>query len=308
MWDRRKEPFCPPPTPEAHKLAPSIAAQIAHLRAQNHTMVFTISNGHTGTTFLGMSSMWRRHFGKYLPHGFHVTHESELDKETLKRIPWEKDYCRRSRDYVEHFKVPQIESILEDLDAHTFFASGHQVILGLIPALADILGDRARFLRLRRNRFDTAYSFYKSKNGDSGPCSGRCIFCLCPLDPLARCPVDAQVWEDLNPYQRHLWSVDEIECQWQSFLRSRPGVHYMELNWDKRLTAEQMLEVAKFIDMDVSLQAPSLKETANGHLSAKVRSTKNYTWMEEMDRDYRQKVGHAADSDCNTYFCLPKLQ
>jgi len=81
----------------------------------------------------------------------------------------------------------------------TWFGSGHQVILGILPALVDVFGDAAKFVRLRRNRLDVARSFAK-KGG--GPCTHRCIYCLCPLDPVVRCPVSGDVWASLNTFQR----------------------------------------------------------------------------------------------------------
>ena len=112
-----------------------------------------------------------------------------------------------------------------------WFGSGHQIILGLLPALVDVLGSHAKFIRLRRNRFDTAYSFTQN-HGD--PCTDECKFCLCPLDSATRCPPHGHVWHKLNSFERYLWAVDEVECQWQALLNSRPSLKFIEVSYSCR--------------------------------------------------------------------------
>lgn len=50
-------------------------------------------------------------------------------------------------------------------DMSRLFAAGHQIVLGIVPALADLLGPSGKFVRLRRNRLDVAYSFAQKKEG-----------------------------------------------------------------------------------------------------------------------------------------------
>ena len=80
--------------------------------------------------------------------------------------------------------------------------------------------DKAKFVRLRRNKKDVAYSYY-TKGG--GPCTRRCIFCICPLDSAARLPMTGGLWESLSVYQKYLWFVDELEAQWQATLNTFPS-------------------------------------------------------------------------------------
>lgn len=134
-----------------------------------------------------------------------------------------------------------MESVLAATERGTWLGAGHQIILGMVPALVRVLGvgrqsalpievqqvtrcfqDKAKFIRLRRNKKDVAYSYYQ-KGGD--PCTGKCIYCICPLDAAARIPVRGEIWEKLSVYQRYLWFVDELEAQWQATKKTFPSKH-----------------------------------------------------------------------------------
>jgi hypothetical protein len=271
------------------------------------TFVFVVSNGHTGTTFLGQMSKWREHLGpgKKLPPGFGVSHEVEADKPYLVTVPWNRTYCEDGLKYTAERKVPRIVNLMRARKQHTWIEAGHQTLLGIIPALSQVLGKRARFVRMRRNRIDVAYSFAQK---GQGPCSPTCKFCLCPLDPLVRCPVDGLIWRSMSVFQQFLWFVDELECQWQSFLSSSPDeVVVTELNWDKAITGADLLMVAKFAGMnDVFLRDPTNQtKRANDHVHDASRSSKNYTALHEEDRGYQTLLGL---TDCTIYTCIPPLQ
>ena len=301
--DRRKESFCPP--------EPAAAFE-AHRYKGNRKFVFVVSNGHTGTTFFGKGSSWRDAFGdSQIMGGLYITHETEADKEAVKKIPWSRDYCQKARDYVVDQKIPHLEKILEGIEQRdrtgdnqpgTFFGSGHQIALGMIPALIDVLGDSAKFVRLRRNKMDVAYS-YAQKNG--GPCTHRCIFCLCPLDAAARMPIPGGLWEELSIYQRYLWFVDELEGQWQAVLRRSPGINYIEMDWDKKIEPEEFARLADFTGMAGVKHRPIEVKKANEHLNHKSKSAKNYTWMEEQVVEYAAKLG--LKNGCTTYHCLDDI-
>ena len=252
LIDRRREPFCNElPAIERPKIE------------SNFSFVFVISNGHTGTTFLGQTSNWRRTFGDgQMPANFYITHEKEADKDVVKKIPWSQDYCKKAFEYVATQKIPQMVKTLtavrstRHIDSPAvWFGSGHQIILGLIIPLINLLGSSARFIRLRRNRLDVAYSYFQ-KNG--GPCTHRCIFCICPLDAVARLPVPGALWERLSIYQRYLWFVDELEGQWQAILRSplAKELKYIEVDWDKKIPPAEFGRMAQFSGMDGAVPLP----------------------------------------------------
>ena len=230
---------------------------------------------------------WRLTWGDgQIPHDFFVMHEGDADKDGLKMLPMGLDFCERSLAYVANEKLPFMLSVLEGYENATgapinhLFMSGHQVILGMVPALIEVLGDRASFVRLRRNKFDTAYS-YVQKNG--GPCTHRCHYCLCPMDAAARMPpVDGgRLWDRMSVYQQYLWFVDEVEAQWQAIVHNYPQIRRLELDWDKKLDDDAFRTLALFVGFNPTLQ-PRNRSVDKRHTNVhkkKPTSTKNYTWM-----------------------------
>jgi hypothetical protein len=255
---------------------------------------------------LGQMSVWRQHLGpgKKLPPGFGVSHEVEADMPLLVTVPWNITYCKDALKYTVERKVPKIINLMLARKQHTWIEAGHQTLLGVIPALSQVLGKRARFVRVRRNRIDVAYSYAQK---GQGPCSPTCKFCLCPLDPLARCPVDGLIWRSLSVFQQYLWFVDELECQWQAFLASAPAdTIFTEINWDKAITGADLLKVAKISGMEhVFLRDPSNQtKRANDHVHKESRSTKDYTVLHAEDRGYQALLGL---TDCTIFTCIPPL-
>ncbi len=100
LVDRREEPFCPYNLSESQKY-----------KGPN-SFVFVVSNGHTGTTFLGQNSVWRQNFGN-LPPGFHIMHEQDADKGEIREIPTSVDFCDHALKYVIEKKIPHMDSTLE---------------------------------------------------------------------------------------------------------------------------------------------------------------------------------------------------
>ena len=301
--------FPDPPLPEDYATMSKRAKRKLYVPVpvNNYTFVFVVSNGHTGTTFLGRMSDWREHLGpgKKLQPGFSVQHETDPDKGRLVRIPWTTNYCSDGMAYVAERKVNKIVHVLRARKQHTWIESGHQNMLGELPGLAQMLGKQVRFVRMRRNRLDVAYSY--AQKGE-GPCSPACIYCLCPLDAIARCPVDGQTWGMLTLFQQYLWFVDELECQWQALVHNEPGIVRTDLNWDKSISGEQLLMVAKFSGMDKAvLRNETKKETKrdNDHVKSGSRSTKNYTAMAAEAHQYRKLLGLKY---CDTYSCVPPLK
>eukprot|EP00043_Microstomoeca_roanoka_P013926 m.137022 g.137022 ORF g.137022 m.137022 type:complete len:396 (-) comp15883_c3_seq1:169-1356(-) len=285
LVDRRNQPFC------------ELDIEKHARYAGNHTFVFVVSNGHTGTTFLGQQMNWRKVFGT-IPPGYVIAHEEEASRDVVRALPFDRGYCQRALDYVINEKLPIMERALATRHAHTYFATGHQIILGLLPALVDVLGNHVKFVRLRRDRMDTAFSF--AQRG-GGPCSRTCRYCLCPLDDLTRCPVSAKQWNQLNEFQQYLWAVDEVECQWQALLRSRPGVEYMELNWTIAITAKDMVRLAEFLQMSHIHSHVTKTEGSNPHVSPSAAASKPYDQLAAWTLEY-SKMLHLPE--CNSFTCI----
>ena len=133
LHDRRSQPFC-------NYNATTLSWIEQHKYTGNYSFVFVISNGHTGTTYLGQQSNWMKMFGtksNFLEQ-LYVTHEQEASKDAVKDIGWHHDFCDRALDYVAKHKIDKMTSVLRVLDRAIYFASGHQIILGMIPALIQV--------------------------------------------------------------------------------------------------------------------------------------------------------------------------
>jgi hypothetical protein len=246
---------------------------------------------------------WRNVFGK-LPSDLIVVAEAEADRGALIQVPFSADFCKAASDYVAKEKIPFMERRLKEQNARVYFACGHQNLLGILPALADQLKGRVKFIRLRRNRFDTAYSFNTKTDG---PCMHHCRYCPCPLDAATRCPVPGHIWSKLNSYQQYLWAVDEVECMWQAFIRSRPDLPTMTLEWSKTISKEMMEQVAAFSGYP-TLQAkePEVQVTnaSNPHVNTERKREKNTEQLLLWDKEYRDVLQL---QQCNEYTCIPPL-
>lgn len=284
--DRRHEPFCPGKIKQP---------------SSEKTFVFVVSNGHTGSTYLGQAANWRRMFGNKIISGLLAQHEKEANKSFVMNLGWNKDFCDASDKYVQTKKIPSIESALDSTGTRTWFGAGHQIITGMVPALVKALGDNGRFIRLRRNKKDVAFS-YSQKRG--GPCTAQCIYCICPLDASARIPVRGEVWEKMSKYQRYLWFVDELEAQWQATVKTFPGIKYIEVDWDTKLTSSMFQKMAAFSGYpDYTPLIADKKVTKVNHHVRKDRK-RNETWMAEQIEEYRKIMEF---DQCTKYTCLPAL-
>ena len=286
LVDRRKESFC------------NYSNVPVFDNPKGYRFTFTVSNGHTGTGFLGMQMTWRKIFQKLDPKLL-VLHEQEVDRHFVSSLPLREDFCDAALEYVVKRKIPKLLSRMTKQT--TVFQAGHQVIMGLLPALLHYLGPAVQLVRLRRNRVDTAYSF---DHKNVGPCDGHCVFCPCPLDFNTRCPIDGEHWGQLSVHEQYLWAVDEVECVWQSIQRQFPAVPSFELDWDQHIATQKMVDLAKFLKLDMALLNPEVLETerAHVHINASVRSNKNMTLLLALDRHYRDVVGLA---ECSTFHCVP---
>jgi len=195
------------------------------------TFAFVFSTGRCGTKHLAAS------FGG--PDAF-VCHEGEHDdvirvmSDFLRPIAATGDRSAATH-FVRNFRIPYMERKLYESDAHKYFDTGHQIIFGIAPALIEELNGRCRFIRLRRNRIDTACSFMAgpedrdpwialprgiNTSGDSRP-----RWAYRPSDKILIFTPPENLWVRWNRFQRYLWFVDEVERQWQRLLASHTFPH-----------------------------------------------------------------------------------
>ena len=272
------------------------------------SFVFVVSSGHCGTSFLGHPRLWEHHYTKHNFTGVLIQHEASPDAKALKRVPWDDQFCAAAALYVKNIKLPDMALRLAGLPNRpggkkkVWFETGHHVSLGIVPALQAALGRRVKFVRLRRPRLDVAQSFVHTI-GMKGPCDKGCLYCLCPTDAAARCPLAGGTWGELSAFQQFLWLVDEIEAQWKQFLGHTPAATTLELDWEDQIQLPQLAQLGKFVGINDVFTIPSTEvmggqfRNAHDHLEAAI----NLTWARDQDTQYQEMAGAHS---CNKYNCV----
>jgi len=294
---------------------------------------FTISNGHAATAFLGDAATWPSVVGHPMPRSVRVSFEHYPDNLAVRQLPQHSNFCGIGRFYLRQrwWRGGTQSMVARHPETKLWFDSGHQASLFMF-ALADLLGARrVRFLRVRRNRLDLAYSKWVSvTNGGTkspefseeddvslGPCAADCAWCFCPIDAASVCVPLGSVWARLNPFQKFLWEVDEIECQWQKLVNdASPRFRTLEVNWTDSFAREDLLKIALFINVTTPEAAAAVASTApensqsqstifkhkrkNEHVDRAGRAAKNITHLLELDYEYRQLL---KPRQCDVYVC-----
>eukprot|EP00730_Choanoeca_flexa_P009692 TRINITY_DN1289_c0_g1_i1.p1 TRINITY_DN1289_c0_g1~~TRINITY_DN1289_c0_g1_i1.p1 ORF type:complete len:378 (+),score=22.38 TRINITY_DN1289_c0_g1_i1:234-1367(+) len=288
LRDLRHEPIC--------KYRPEQMPNFEN--PHNYEFIFTVTNGHSGTKFFGSQSSWKDTFAQLDP-SLVVLHEQEPDLQGVMHLTFQPDFCTRALDYVINRKVPHLLRTLERKNGRVLYQSGHTVNSGLLPALLAYLGPHVKLVRLRRDRIDTAWSWSKKP---TGPCN-RCWNCACPFDLNTRCPIDGQHWDQMTRFEQYLWTIDEVECLWQSIRHQFPDVPVYQLDWYGKVNVVHMAALAKFLLPSAhfyNFPRPSHQlEPKNVHLEP--GQTRNTTLLQELDMHYRKLTGLA---DCDRYHCI----
>lgn len=291
--------------------------------AVNGTFVFTISNGHAGTKFLGSRATWER----YLPEGVEfpasVLPEFERFPQNLavQQVGIHSNFCPIGRLYLQSiwWRQKEVTKVLSPAGGgvRTWFDSGHLASF-LLSQLVDVLGPRRLGLvRLRRKRLDIAYSKLISVRSEGlaeveddvgvGPCAQACVWCLCPFDAATVCLPPGAAWSRMTPFMRFLWEVDELECIWKTVLEQTPSLKTIEVNWSDKITTADLGEIAAFLGIPFApptvteeLTHPTHDTNRNQHVQGSHRASKNVTDLERQDREYRVMLG---PTKCDDYAC-----
>jgi hypothetical protein len=261
----------------------------------------------------------------------------------VRQIQMHRNHCELGLYYLRTLWWPRLSDQLKQRQTmpQTVFDSGHLFSL-LTQAFVDSLGkENIGIVRLRRNRIDLAYSkavstakqgLYKQEDERVlSPCSAACVWCLCPLDAETTCVPLGNEWALFTPFQRFLWEVDELECQWQMLLKHHPGLSYVEVDWQDKLSPSNLQTIARFIGMinmeDVlafaqehttpqpqpegvdqenekqgveSQNKINVSNIAGYNHHVTNHNEKNVTLLKLQDEDYRKRLGITS---CNDFYC-----
>jgi hypothetical protein len=257
---------------------------------------FVFSTGRCGTLHLS------RLFGD---HRAYVCHEEEPEdtfvvmERILRPIAKHDDQVLAMR-YVRDDKIPYMVRTMRSKGADRWLDAGHQIIFGIVPALMAQLDKQIGLVRLRRDRTETALSFLTAPEfndpwmphwedtetlGQEHP-----RWALRPSDRIARMPLSAAVWRQLNRFQRYLWYVDEVERQWQDLV-CRYSFPHVEVSLDELNDIDTLDRLSNF--MNIGYDKNHIGVRHNATESRPNRHKPNYDdqvltqWVREYDEIIR---------------------
>jgi hypothetical protein len=200
-------------------------------------------------------------------------------------------------EYVREKKMPFMLRRLRSAGAAKYFATGHQIIFGIVPALLEQLEGRIKFVRLRRDRLQTALSFVTAPeyNDPWMPhWEGRQTigqehprWALCPADKVVHLDPSSEAWKRLNRFQRYLWYVDEVERQWQVFLAdfSFPHIEVFleELN-------DEYARLSEFLGISYRKDLAGVRHNSTEEQPSRYKPSYTHEDLERFARDYEQLI------------------
>jgi hypothetical protein len=297
------------------------------------TFGIVVSTGHSGTTFLGNLDAWKSTYGSDILTRLRLLQETEFGgAEALLQIPLSKDYCDQALKYVAEFRLQEMEKSASALKGNAegkiVLQVGHETMLGILPALWLIFGDKVKFIRLRRDRLDTAFSCTVHHGGAvrlhtrasfsvndanikhhlDGPCTQR-VWALCPFDASVQLLPRGDTWHRLSSFQRNLWFIDEMEAQWVALRRSFPDIPYTEVNWRDKITTDTFSHIGSYLGLGPAKGELFVVRTAeqsnnNSHLSDASNNFKDRKLLQSIADDYA-KLLKLPDGACNAFDCVP---
>lgn len=194
--------------------------------------IFGISTGHAGSTSLSNVRSYSGSLKRNITFRF-----EEYFLGFGKWWTWAgtKPSLEEQETKVRHdYKLP-IDNLLDSEHTQTYLDLGHHNLLGMLRTMPKVFGDDVFFIRFRRDRVHTAYSFSKY-----GHPLCKNAFRVCPLtDSYLLSPQSGNwtedAWRSMTKVQQHLWFIDEVEAEFQRLLRENPDVSYLECNWSDDL-------------------------------------------------------------------------
>lgn len=183
----------------------------------------------------------------------------------------------------------------------------HNSLPSGLECLAETLGNRLAFVRIRRNRYDIANSFSKEmqtscirsttlKHPSVSYCPHSSEVQIGGLGPTTM-PVNDKAWDSLTAFQQFLWVADEIEMRSHIIKQNYPQVRYYETTWT---TSEElgsgMNEVKRLMGCNMPSSPNGKGKIPNKKKHIKHKDeTRNCTRFILQDLDYRNKIGMTED-------------
>ncbi len=198
--------------------------------------VFGFSTGHVGSTSFSDSRLYNlsnviiMFEGKY-------KHKSILRFTT--KAKWKSYNHSFELEFVKSLYMPFLLSIRKK--HATLMDLGHNNLY-FVEALIEYFSlqthYRATFVRIRRDRYESARSLSFSSPLKPLPsiCAGWHY--LCPLDrkeDVILHPLSTHSWNTFSIIQQAFWFIDEVEARWQRALKEYPNTHRVEVYWSSQV-------------------------------------------------------------------------
>lgn len=200
-------------------------------QTSEYQFIFVVSTGRCGTKHL--AEIFGDKYSVVVHEEEHTNNYKVLSK-FLRPIASNNDR-KLAIDYLKNYRIPFMLKKLRKNRATTFFETGHLINYGIIPYLLTHL-ENIKLIRLRRNQVETTLSFLTRPpeldlwNNDNNP-MGPYRWSMHPFDKINRLPITPENWQKFSRFQKYLWSIDEVERQWQH-LKKNFSFPYIEIKME----------------------------------------------------------------------------
>mmetsp|Transcript_7936 Transcript_7936/g.17602 ORF Transcript_7936/g.17602 Transcript_7936/m.17602 type:complete len:372 (+) Transcript_7936:213-1328(+) len=242
---------------------------IRHILSQGRPKYFlSVNTGHAGSTSMSQREAYE---GEGLAE-VHFTFEN-LGYEAKDHVhrawqEWWKTGHRESnveevrRKVRDEYKA-RIDEMLAKNHQSSYVDLGHHTLNGIFHQIPSLFLPNVAVLRLRRDRYHTAFSFIHS--GWADMCD--ITYGICPLrDEVVLRPAGQEwsqfAWHEVGITQQSLWYVDELEAEWQTLVKQNPDLPRVECDWSTRLDF-CFQAVALLLKVDVAHGGQGVKKNAH---------------------------------------------
>ena len=143
-----------------------------------------------------------------------------------------------------------------------YFQAGHDIQFGEAYIYQSVIADRTKYIRLRRNRYETANSYQIHFQDIAKQClkvfnnltqlkHRKTSNVYCPINLSAIIPPLNSLYY-LPSLVSALWYIDENERQWRKFRFFNPKIIALEIYWDKQgynLNSKVISKIAEFCNI-----------------------------------------------------------
>eukprot|EP00403_Amphidinium_massartii_P024296 CAMPEP_0178392786 /NCGR_PEP_ID=MMETSP0689_2-20121128/11857_1 /TAXON_ID=160604 /ORGANISM="Amphidinium massartii, Strain CS-259" /LENGTH=320 /DNA_ID=CAMNT_0020013369 /DNA_START=201 /DNA_END=1159 /DNA_ORIENTATION=- len=251
--------------------------------------VLSVNTGHAGSTSMSQRDAYE---GEGLAEVFFTFENLGVGYKAWQEW-WKKGHHGSNTEEVrrkvrDEYKA-LVDETLEKNHKTTYLDLGHHTVCGILHQIPSQFAPNVVVVRLRRDRYHTAFSL--SRSGWHDICDIQYGFC--PLrDEVVLHPASQQwssiVWHKFGLAQQSLWYVDEVEAQWQTLVQNNPDLPRVECDWSGTLDF-CFQAVARILKLDVAHGGQGVKERPHTKCGL---FEPELAWLLEEDKRYQLAMGY----------------